>query len=668
MRNILFNRHSSKLGLLGSLIAVVVVALVFSFVPQKMNTKTLAENCANPPTTPTLNYWPVTYDDENTPLCHDFPAIDAGKYVAGGQTVYSQSESDWNDGLTLQTGETGAVLMYIHNGAANNLPQEQTTARNVKITTETQSNVGSTHTVTARFAGDNTNVVNKSFTIHTPSNAKLEVMPNSGFIYDYEGNPLPGLGNLNLGNSVYNLGDLNACFEYSLFLSFRFKVVANTTVDNPTLSVTKDVRNITTNDTTFGDSTDAKKTDRVEYRIKVRNTGNAIARNVTLTDNGVSGIDITGNSINQEGGDLHRGIFPGTVDLGDLDPNEEIVLTYTGTVSSDECVTLTNTARASSSNAATVSDSAQVRVTGCGGTTDRDIQIRKQVKNLSNSGSYTETVDARTGERVNFKVTVTNTGDATVNNVVMTDVIPSGLQFDDSVTGDGHPSFNNRTFRVDFGTLRVNESKTVEFAAKVLATGTQTICNTAEARGDNVDSVRDDACVKVIVTPKTGEPNIVISKRAYNDTKGVDATTTPADRGNYITFTLTTTNTGTEDAKNYVIRDDLSGVLPLATLVDSNGGTLNGNILTYPSVTIKPGQTVTKTIKVQVKTSLAPTISYQIHNTYGNTVVINVPGKVIFVAPTTGSAATSAGVFAGLVTAAFVAVRRGKDILNFIFA
>ena len=64
MRNILFNRHSSKLGLLGSLVAVVVVALVLALVPQKTNTKTLAENCVNPPTTPTLNHWPVTYDDE----------------------------------------------------------------------------------------------------------------------------------------------------------------------------------------------------------------------------------------------------------------------------------------------------------------------------------------------------------------------------------------------------------------------------------------------------------------------------------------------------------------------------------------------------------------------------------------------------------------------------
>jgi len=64
---------------------------------------------------------------------------------------------------------------------------------------------------------------------------------------------------------------------------------------------------------------------------------------------------------------------------------------------------------------------------------------------------------------------------------------------------------------------------------------------------------------------------------------------------------------------------------------------------------------------------LSPSLSYQLRNTYGNTVVVNVPGQVIYEAPRTGSAATSAAVFAGLITAGAVLVRRGKDIYNYIF-
>lgn len=679
MRNILFNRHSSKLGLLGSLVAVVVVALVLALVPQKTNTKTLAENCVNPPTTPTLNHWPVTYDDENTPLCHDFPAIDAAVRPASGSPVFSQNEADWNNGLQLNVGQEGVALMYVHNGAANNLPAEQTTAKNVKITTTTDTSVGSTHALTARFAGDNTNVVNKTFTVHTPANAKLEVIPNTGFIYDYEGNLLPNSSNLNIGNSTFNLGDLNACFEYSLFLSFRFKVVGETPpVETTTLSIDKSVRKATANrgDTTgFSSSVTVDKNERVEYRVVVTNTGNKIARNVTMTDNGVSGITIDRNSVTVGvsddallANDLWQGTIPGTINLGDIPAGDSRIIRYTGVATRDNCEALVNTATAVAANAPQVSDSATVNVR-CTPAGNPNLTIKKWVKNNSTSTSYDDSsVQARTGERVNFKVSVTNTGNATLNNVRMTDRIPEGLQFDDSVTGDGTPSYNIPTFSVDFGSLTAGQTKTVEFAAKVLATGSTTVCNIAKATGTSVNEVQDDACVRIYTTPKPGEPNIVMSKRAYNDTKGVDATSTTADRGNYITFTLTTTNTGTADAVNYVIRDDLSGVLPLADLIDANGGRVSGNILTYPSITIKPGETVTKTFKVMVKSSLAPTLSYQIKNTYGNTVTINIPGKTVFVAPETGSAATSAGVFAGLITAAFVAVRRGKDIMNFIFA
>ncbi len=678
MRNIFFNRQSSKLGLLGGLVAVVAVAFVLALVPQKTNIKTLAENCQNPPTTPTLNYWPVTYDDVNTPLCHDFPAIDAGVYNPNGSPVYSQSEADWNNGLNLNVGQEGVALMYIHNGAANNLPGDQTMAKNVKITTTTDTSVGGTHNIAVRFAGDNTNVVNKSFAVHTPTNAKLEIVPNSGFMYDYQGHLVLDQQNLNLGNSTYTLGDLDACFEYSIFLTFRFKVVAQTPVQNPTLSITKQVRKVDSNRgqlTPYASSVTVNKNDRVEYKIVVTNNGPTTAKTVTMTDPSVAGITVDSGSTTVGVADdtllpnnLWSGAIPGTINLGDLATGETRIIKYTGHVSANSG-TLVNTATAVASNAASVQASATVIVNTITPPGNGVLTISKLVKNLTTSTSYADTVSGKTGDRVNFKVTITNTGNTAVNNVKMTDAIPSGLQFDDSVSTTGTPSFNTPTFSVVFGNLPAGESRTVEFAAKVTQTTAGQICNVATATGDNVPSVNDNACVTVIVTPPTpGNPNIVLSKSAFNNSKNVDATTVNADRGNTITFTLKTTNTGTADAVNYVIQDDLSGVLPLADLIESNGGTLNGNILSYPAMTIKPGETVTKTFKVNIKTSLAPNLSYQIKNTYGNTVVINVPGKEIFVAPKTGSTAASAAVFAGLLTIGAVAVRRGKDIMGFIFA
>ena len=668
MTNLLSFRRPSLIVFAVTLIAVLAVILFLPLIPQATAVHTSAENCVNPPTTPTLNPYPITYDDQNTPLCHDFRAIDAAVYNPTGSPVFSQNEADWQNGLQLNVGQEGVALIYVHNGAANNLPSSQTMAKNVKITTSTDTNAGSTHRISVRMAGDNTNVVTESFNIHTPAGAKLEVVPNSGFMYDYQGNLVLDQQNLNLGNSTYTLGDLDACFEYSIFLTYRFKVVQDQP-QNASLSITKQVRSLDKN-TTFANSVTTDTNERVQYQIKVKNTSAVTANTVTMTDLGATGVQVEAGSTVVTGASagLHQGVIPGTINLGNLAPGAESTITYNGKVTASSG-TLVNTATAVASNAGQVSATASVIVKtvvpGHG-----KLVITKQVKNISTNTSYANQVDARTGERAAFRITVTNTGDAAINNVRVTDPIPTGLQFDDSVVTDGTPSYHIPTFSVNFGRLEAGATRTVEFAVKVLATGPTTICNIATVSGDNVASAQAQACVRVIVTPKPGTPNIVLSKKAYNDTKKVDATTVNATRGDTITFTLTTTNTGTADAVNYVITDDLSQVLPLADIVSATGGQINGNVLTYPAMTIKPGETVTKQFTVRIKTSLAPTLSFQIKNTYGNTVVINIPGTIVYEAPKTGVAGVagaSAVAFAGLMTAGAVAIRRGRDILKFIF-
>jgi hypothetical protein len=59
-------------SLLATLVLVGVVASVMGIAPTYGRSTTLAETCANAPTTPTFNYWPITYNDTNTPFCHDF--------------------------------------------------------------------------------------------------------------------------------------------------------------------------------------------------------------------------------------------------------------------------------------------------------------------------------------------------------------------------------------------------------------------------------------------------------------------------------------------------------------------------------------------------------------------------------------------------------------------
>jgi uncharacterized repeat protein (TIGR01451 family) len=179
--------------------------------------------------------------------------------------------------------------------------------------------------------------------------------------------------------------------------------------------------------------------------------------------------------------------------------------------------------------------------------------------------------------------------------------------------------------------------------------------------------VQDTACVGGTVQGT----NVILQlyKKARNDTKNADATQVPASREDYITYTLTVTNVGNSDATNYVITDSLSGVLPLADIIDLGGGSLNGQTLSYPAVTIPANGTVSRTFRVRVKYFLSPSISYQMLNTFGNTVTVLINPPTPYVPPKTGGMTDVLGGlgFAGLLTSVFV-LQRKKNLFQLIFS
>ena len=152
-------------------------------------------------------------------------------------------------------------------------------------------------------------------------------------------------------------------------------------------------------------------------------------------------------------------------------------------------------------------------------------------------------------------------------------------------------------------------------------------------------------------------PGISAMKKAKNITKKLDnADGTTASAGDIIEYTVITTNSGTGPANGYIIKpDSLGPVLEYADMLDSPEATFDktSQQLSWPAVTIKPGDTVSKTFQVKVKNpvpSTAPSLSdpagkqYIICNKYGNNICINIdrplPAKVEQVVtklPQTGS-------------------------------
>jgi uncharacterized repeat protein (TIGR01451 family)/LPXTG-motif cell wall-anchored protein len=297
------------------------------------------------------------------------------------------------------------------------------------------------------------------------------------------------------------------------------------------------------------------------------------------------------------------------------------------------------------------------------------LSISKSVRNITQGISFRNSVNANTNDRVEFEVIVTSTGTETASNVVLTDYFPSELWLDtNSVRVDNsYRSVSSNNFSISLGSMSANQQKRITFEATVNPNYTVTIRNLARASSSNTSSVEDDAYVFVTTTTIPGNPNIIRSKKVTNERTGQAGTSVSAQREDFLIYSLSTTNNGNGVSNGFVISDDLSGILPYADIVDLNGGTLNGNVITYPSLNFAVGETVIKTFRVRVKYHLAQNQSYSLQNTYGNLVTVTIPGGTTFVAPKTGSSATSAAVFAGLLTSGFVAYRKRRQIMSFIY-
>ncbi len=484
----------------------------------------------------------------------------------------------------------------------------------------------------------------------------------------------------------------------------------------PALSITKQVKNITQN-TDYNTAVLAKKNDVVKYQVVIKNVGQATANSVFFNDSNpvqvqpLSNLSVSGT---------FTGGIPQGISLGDLAAGASVTITYQGIVKVDSGSVI-NIATVSANNATSQNASATVSITtqpanNGGGTNNvcvnyscnttnnttnttnnttnntnnnysyvyinstgntvpanqySQLGVAKSVR-LANSGAFQNSVTVNNNDTVEFEIVVTNTGNQNINNVRLTDNLTNGLNIvSGTVRVDGsYVSDSNLYSGMYLGNLSAGAQKRVNFQARVYNNNNSSIQNIAVASGDNASSVQDDAWVFVNIGSVQGSNvSLTYSKKAFNETKNQDATAVNASKENYIVYTLTATNNGNTPANNFVITDDLSQVLPYADISDNGGGTVSGNVISFPGLTVPAYGAVSRSFKVRVKFSLADNLSYVMTNTYGNSISVRINTPQVlgaFVAPKTG-AETGAFAFAGLLTAATALVRSRKQLLKLIF-
>ena len=202
------------------------------------------------------------------------------------------------------------------------------------------------------------------------------------------------------------------------------------------------------------------------------------------------------------------------------------------------------------------------------------------IKNeLVTTNASTGTSPFRPGNVLTFRATVTNTGSSVLNNVIISDPVPTYTTFSPTVSNTlngtkGAWSFGNGKYNFTAGTLAVGQAYSVYYAVSVnnyITPGTYASSNTACV---NASSVINGPCstVPFDLFDIVNTSALTVSQLIVYD-EGFTVGSLPFSPGNKIVFRITARNTGNTTLTNVVLQDTIP---PHTTLDPELTSTLNG--------------------------------------------------------------------------------------------
>lgn len=247
-------------------------------------------------------------------------------------------------------------------------------------------------------------------------------------------------------------------------------------------------------------------------------------------------------------------------------------------------------------------------------------------------------------QQFSYQVTVTNTGDVALKNVLVTDPAPRGVTLQSASAGQ----VRDNRWQHTIPSLKVGETKTFTLRAVVKTYVAGNLVNTACVNAPEVNPGQptatddcDDATVTVNepeINPCAGDNpacvQVTEAKTGMNLTQNVDATTIKAQASDRIEYTIYVENVGTVPATR-TLSEDLTDVLEYAALTQNGGGAYDAEtkVLSWTDVTLKPGEKTSRSFVVQVRDTIPSTArgssepsSYDciMTNAFGNTVDVPV--------------------------------------------
>jgi len=154
---------------------------------------------------------------------------------------------------------------------------------------------------------------------------------------------------------------------------------------------------------------------------------------------------------------------------------------------------------------------AGITVSGSSGG-NTSLSISKLARNITKGQTiFYQTINANPGDNLEFYIAVSPNGSDTVENVVVSDILPGRITYGGNVRVDGNPmvGVQNIASGINIGSLTPGQTKVIIFEGQVSSAenfgfGMTTLINTGMATGNNISSTTSISQINVTRTQVAG--------------------------------------------------------------------------------------------------------------------------------------------------------------------
>jgi uncharacterized repeat protein (TIGR01451 family) len=262
-------------------------------------------------------------------------------------------------------------------------------------------------------------------------------------------------------------------------------------------------------------------------------------------------------------------------------------------------------------------------------------------RNLSNGQAFASNyVSAYPDQSLEFTIKVVNTGDVDASHVVVKSILSPQLKYVSDSTEVDSNSFEDgiTATGLDIGTIDAGDYSVISFRADIVSNssfgyGKTTLANKISIATNNVGSASQ--ALYIYVTKMRPEEAKAPDREVlvYNETKNQDATMVSAQPGDVISVYLMSKNNNSIIVSDYEVKNDISEVLPVASVIYNGGGVVNNSEIVYSKSNIAANEVISKEFKVKVNEAETWGEGGQIIVDYGNTAIVNLEEPIIIPEP-----------------------------------